>query len=113
MAQDCDQRLAQVGLAATVDRIDGPATLDAGASPAVWGETSSGCILGADRAGALRRISEAIGRFVAERFLADVATGSTVGRHLALETLIRGKLVAVKPNDTWASVEDTSTMTQQ
>jgi uncharacterized protein (DUF362 family) len=68
--------------------------------------------LGADRAGALRRISEAIGRFVAERFLADVATGSTVGRHLALETLIRGKLVAVKPNDTWASVEDTTAVTQ-
>jgi hypothetical protein len=28
--------------------------------------------------------------------------------HLELEALIRGKLVAVKPNDTWASAEDTT-----
>ena len=32
--------------------------------------------------------------------------------HLPLETLIRGKLVAVKPNDTWASAEDITAVTQ-
>ena len=32
--------------------------------------------------------------------------------HLALEPLVRGKLVAVKPNDTWASAADTSGVTQ-
>jgi uncharacterized protein (DUF362 family) len=32
--------------------------------------------------------------------------------HLELEPLIRGKLVAVKPNDTWASAEDTTAVTQ-
>lgn len=31
---------------------------------------------------------------------------------LALESLIRGKLVAVKPNDTWASPQDTTAVTQ-
>jgi uncharacterized protein (DUF362 family) len=31
---------------------------------------------------------------------------------LELEALVRGKLVAVKPNDTWASAEDTSGVTQ-
>jgi RNA 3'-terminal phosphate cyclase (ATP) len=48
-----------------------------------WAETSTRGILGADRAGAVRRSSEAIGRFVAEMLLADLATGATVDRHLA------------------------------
>lgn len=33
-------------------------------------------------------------------------------QHLPLESLVRGKLVAVKPNDTWASEEDTTGVTQ-
>ena len=33
-------------------------------------------------------------------------------QHLELEPLIRGKQVAVKPNDTWASAEDTTAVTQ-
>jgi len=32
--------------------------------------------------------------------------------YVPLEALIRGKLVAVKPNDTWASAEDTTAVTQ-
>src|SRR5690348_7103000 len=32
--------------------------------------------------------------------------------HLQLEPLIRDKIVAVKPNDTWASAEDTTAVTQ-
>jgi uncharacterized protein (DUF362 family) len=32
--------------------------------------------------------------------------------HLELEALIRGKRVAVKPNDTWASAGDTTAVTQ-
>ncbi|MBI1898719.1 MAG: DUF362 domain-containing protein [Acidobacteria bacterium] len=32
--------------------------------------------------------------------------------HIALELLVRDKLVAVKPNDTWATREDTSSVTQ-
>jgi uncharacterized protein (DUF362 family) len=32
--------------------------------------------------------------------------------HLPLESLVRGKLVAVKPNETWASADDTSAVTQ-
>jgi uncharacterized protein (DUF362 family) len=32
--------------------------------------------------------------------------------HLPLEPLVRGKRVAVKPNDTWASAEDTTGVTQ-
>jgi uncharacterized protein (DUF362 family) len=33
-------------------------------------------------------------------------------RHVALEKLVRGKRVAVKPNETWASAEDTTGVTQ-
>src|SRR5919204_6004401 len=33
-------------------------------------------------------------------------------RHLPLETLVRDKRVAVKPNDTWASAEDKTGVTQ-
>lgn len=32
--------------------------------------------------------------------------------HMPLEPLVRGKLVAIKPNDTWASAEDTTGVTQ-
>jgi uncharacterized protein (DUF362 family) len=32
--------------------------------------------------------------------------------HLPLEALVRGKLVAVKPNETWASPEDTTGVTR-
>jgi uncharacterized protein (DUF362 family) len=32
--------------------------------------------------------------------------------HLELEPLLQGKRVAVKPNDTWASAEDTTAVTQ-
>src|SRR5436305_9323001 len=32
--------------------------------------------------------------------------------HLALEPLVRGKRVAVKPNETWASAEDRTGVTQ-
>src|SRR5690348_15850699 len=45
--------------------------------------------------------SEDIGQAVAE----------SLG-HLTLEPLVRGKLVAVKPNETYASAEDTTGVTQ-
>jgi len=41
-----------------------------------------------------------------ERAVADAL------RHLPLESLVRGKRVAVKPNETWASAEDTTGVTQ-
>ncbi len=44
---------------------------------------SSGCIIGADRAGEPRRTSEDIGRYVARNLVEDLATGATVDRYLA------------------------------
>ena len=83
MARVCEGHLANAGLSSKIERLYDTAALHAGASLVVWGESSTGCILGADRAGALRRSSEVIGRFVAEKFLADLTTGATVDQHIA------------------------------
>ena len=45
--------------------------------------------------------NEAIERAIAEAL-----------EHLPLDALVRGKIVAVKPNDTWASSEDVTGVTQ-
>jgi RNA 3'-terminal phosphate cyclase (ATP) len=82
MAEACEARLRAAGLRARLDRADDTLAAHPGASLAVWTETSTGCVLGADRAGAPRRSSEAIGRFVAESLLADLATGATTDVHL-------------------------------
>lgn len=83
MAQVCEQQLAEAGLPGRIERVCDTAALHAGASLAVWAESATGCVLGADRAGALRRSSEAIGRFVAAMLLKDLSTGATVDRHVA------------------------------
>lgn len=83
MAEACEARLRAGGLRARIDRTDDTLAAHPGASLAVWTETSEGCVLGADRAGAPRRSSEAIGRYVAESLLADLATGATTDLHLA------------------------------
>jgi RNA 3'-terminal phosphate cyclase (ATP) len=83
MACACEEHLAKAGLSASIQRVYDTAALHPGASLAVWGESSTRCILGADRAGARGRSSEAIGRFVAETLLVDLARGATVDRHMA------------------------------
>jgi RNA 3'-terminal phosphate cyclase (ATP) len=83
MGLACEAQLALAGLRCKIERVCDSFALHAGASLAVWATTSTGCILGADRAGALRRSSETIGRFVAKALLEDVATGATTDRHAA------------------------------
>ncbi|MEN8185144.1 MAG: RNA 3'-terminal phosphate cyclase [Myxococcota bacterium] len=83
MAQTCETRLGGAGLPCRIEREDDHLALHPGASLAVWAETSMGGRLGADRAGARRRSSESIGRFVAGHLLADLATGATTDRHVA------------------------------
>src|SRR5581483_820807 len=55
MASTCEARLAAAGLTAAIERVEDTAAAHAGASLAAWAETSTECVLGADRAGALRR----------------------------------------------------------
>ncbi len=83
MARALEQRLAAAGLSCEIERVLDTQALDPGASLAIWGESSTGCLFGADRAGAPRRSSESIGRFVAKSFLADLDSDATTDRHLA------------------------------
>lgn len=81
MARTCEQQLAAAGLPCRIERVSDTAALHAGACLAVWAETTTQCCLGADRAGALGRSSEAIGRYVAASLLADLTSGATTDRY--------------------------------
>jgi RNA 3'-terminal phosphate cyclase (ATP) len=83
MAFACQERLTAAGLSCAIERVDDTTAAHAGANLAVWAESTTGCVFGADRAGALGRSSEAIGTFVAKTFLQDVRSGATVDRHAA------------------------------
>jgi RNA 3'-terminal phosphate cyclase (ATP) len=84
MAAACAARCAERGLPAPrIERVEDVQALHPGASLAVWATTSTDARLGADRAGAFRRSSEAIGRFVADALADDLASGATTDRHLA------------------------------
>jgi RNA 3'-terminal phosphate cyclase (ATP) len=102
MALACEERLTAGGLAVRIERVHDTLAAHAGAGLAVWTESSTGCCLGADRAGARGRSSEAIGRFVAERLLEELATEATVDLHAAdqlvvFAALARGTSIYVAP----------------
>ena len=54
-----------------------------GAALAVWAETDTGCLIGADMAGARGRTAEFIGKQTALNLVTDLGSGATVDRHLA------------------------------
>jgi RNA 3'-terminal phosphate cyclase (ATP) len=83
MAFTCQDHLTAAGLSCAIERVDDTTAQHAGANLAIWAESTTGCVFGADRAGAYGRSSEAIGTFVAKTFLQDVRSGATVDRHLA------------------------------
>jgi len=83
MARTCEEMLVAEGLSCAIERLDDTTASQPGAGLGVWAETSTGCLLGADCAGAPRRSSEAIGRRVARALLEDLASGAAVDRHLA------------------------------
>ena len=83
MASVCEDHLRAAGLSCSIERVDDTTARHAGANLAIWAESTTGYRLGADRAGALGRSSEAIGTFVAKTFLEDLRSGATVDRHVA------------------------------
>jgi RNA 3'-terminal phosphate cyclase (ATP) len=88
MALTCEAALAAAGLSGRIERVQDASAAQAGASLAVWVETTSGARFGADRSGAPRRSSEAIGRFVARSLLEDLRSGGTVDRHAADQLVV-------------------------
>jgi len=83
MAEKCHEVLKTQGYRADIAIIDDTSALQAGAALALYAQTSSGCIIGADGAGAPRRTSEEIGRSVATSLIEDLSSGATVDRYLA------------------------------
>ncbi len=94
MAQRCAAQLAQAGLQAQIEAVYDRTALQPGAALAAFAQTSTGCQLGADRAGAPGRPSEAIADEVARRLLADLRSGATVDRHLADQLVVYAALAA-------------------
>jgi RNA 3'-terminal phosphate cyclase (ATP) len=83
MMQKCSEVLKSNGYSAQIEIAHDTLALQRGAALAIYAKTSSGCIIGADRAGKPRRTSEDIGRYVARNLIEDLATGATVDRYLA------------------------------
>lgn len=91
MAEACRKHLkildAQTNIRIFNDSIDSPVfeqtAVQSGAALAVWAKTDTGCILGADMAGALRRSAEFIGNHVAGMLMEDIGTGACTDRFLS------------------------------
>ncbi len=83
MVEKCSEVLKSNGYRAQIEIVHDTLAVQRGAALAIYAKTSSGCIIGADRAGEPRRTSEDIGNYVARSLVEDLATGATVDRYLA------------------------------
>ena len=83
MVKKCSEVLGSNGYNAQIEIVHDTLALQRGAVLAIYAKTSSGCIIGADRAGEPRRTSEDIGKYVARSLIEDLSTGATVDRYLA------------------------------
>jgi RNA 3'-terminal phosphate cyclase (ATP) len=88
MASECQKALGSRGYKSEIEEIYEESALQAGAALAIYAETSSGSLIGADRAGRPGRSSESIGRYVAQSFIEDVETGAAVDRYVADQLII-------------------------
>jgi RNA 3'-terminal phosphate cyclase (ATP) len=91
MAKECQTRLKSKGYVSDIevlyDNKNNPVysktSVQAGASLAVWAETDTGCLMGADMAGAPGRPAEYIGKKVADHLIQVLETQATVDEHVA------------------------------
>jgi len=88
MAQECRKALGAQGYKAEIQEICDKSSLQEGAALAIYAGTSSGSIIGSDRAGRPGRRSESIGRYIAQNFIEDVATDAAVDRYIADQVII-------------------------
>ena len=88
MAQECRKTLNAQGYKAEIEEIYDKSSLQEGAALAIYADTSSGSVIGSDRAGRPGRRSESIGRYVAQNFMEDVNTGAAVDRYIADQLII-------------------------
>jgi len=88
MAAECKKVLNSHGYKTDIQETCDTSSLQEGAALAIHAGTSSGSIIGSDRAGRPGRRSESIGRYVAQNFIEDVATGAAVDRYVADQVII-------------------------
>lgn len=83
MAEAAERVLASAGLTAAIECREETGALQAGAALVLFADLAGGARLAADRAGAPRRPSEAIGAFVARQLLEELGAGATIDRYAA------------------------------
>ena len=88
MAHECVRLLEKEGYPAKMEILDDRQAVQKGAALCLWAETSTGCLLGADQAGAPGRKSEAIAGSVVSSLLEDLSTQATTDRHLADQLIL-------------------------
>jgi RNA 3'-terminal phosphate cyclase (ATP) len=83
-AKAASEYLAEKGYAASIQIVnDRSNPLQKGSSIALWAETDTGTIVGADAIGELGKASEAVGREAAEKLYAELQAKPTADVHLA------------------------------
>lgn len=83
MAESAAKELIRAGYVPDITIMEDSTAEQPGAALALFADCGVGVRLGADRAGALGRRSEDIGRYVAKHLLGDFQTGATVDRFAA------------------------------
>ena len=83
-AKAANEYLSKKGYAADIQVVNDTSNpLQKGSSIALWAETDTGAIVGADAIGELKKTSEAVGREAAERLYTEISATPTVDAHLA------------------------------
>jgi RNA 3'-terminal phosphate cyclase (ATP) len=83
MAARCQSLLERRGYPVDLTVLQDTTAIQKGAVMLLAAETSTGCLLGADRAGKRGRSSESIAEFVVNILIEDLQTGATTDRFLA------------------------------
>jgi RNA 3'-terminal phosphate cyclase (ATP) len=94
MAEAAQDVLAEAGYQAEIEIRNDTKSLQRGAALALFADEGEGMRLGADRAGALRRSAESIGKHVAKQLLNELASGATLDRFAADQVIPFAALAA-------------------
>jgi RNA 3'-terminal phosphate cyclase (ATP) len=83
-AKAAEEQLSQKGYNATIQIVNDQSNpFQKGSSVALWAETDSGVIIGADAIGELGKTSEAVGKEAAEKLITELSVEPTVDVYLA------------------------------
>jgi RNA 3'-terminal phosphate cyclase (ATP) len=83
-AKAADKYLSEKGYTTNIQVVNDQSNpFQKGSSIALWAETDTGAMIGADTIGELKKTSEAVGREAAEKLYAELSVRPTVDVHLA------------------------------